>query len=95
MPLAPNTVNRILENITQETSELSLSDYLEVLEELKDDLETRIDGVSEDIKREAHKVWEEAVAEEVRQEEIAEEGRAIRDEEERARIQLELDEEDA
>jgi len=50
MPLAPNTINRILNNITDETEELSNTDYLEVLEELKDDIERRLNGVQNDIK---------------------------------------------
>jgi len=52
MSLAPNTISRILEYITNETEELSHADYLEILEELKDDIETRIDGVQDDIARE-------------------------------------------
>lgn len=107
MPLAPNTITRVLENITQETSELSLNDYIEVLEELKDEVETRLDAAKADKEKADKEAWEESVADEIVQEiiaeeskaiadeEIAEEGRAIRDEEERARIQLELDEEDA
>jgi hypothetical protein len=52
MPLAPNTITRILEYITNETEDLSHDDYLEILEELKDDIETRIHGVQDDIARE-------------------------------------------
>lgn len=56
MVLAPNTINRILENITQETSELSRADYIEVLEELKDDIDTRLDAAQEDEARDAQEL---------------------------------------
>jgi anaerobic ribonucleoside-triphosphate reductase len=52
MPLAPNTINRIFNNITQETSELSREDYIEVLEELKEYVEERLDAAQEDESRE-------------------------------------------
>jgi len=52
MPLAPNTINRIFNNITQETSELSREDYIEVLEELKDYVEERLDAAQDDAARE-------------------------------------------
>lgn len=60
MPLAPNTINRIFENITQETSELSTEDYIEVLEELKDDLETRLDAAQDDLARKEREVLDAA-----------------------------------
>jgi anaerobic ribonucleoside-triphosphate reductase len=52
MPIAPNTINRIFNYITLETSELSREDYIEVLEELKDYVEERLDAAQDDESRE-------------------------------------------
>jgi predicted helicase len=87
MPLAPNTINRILENITQETSELSLNDYTEVLEELQDEVETRLDAAKIDKEKADQEVFDEEVAAEVAADENAEEYRAIVDAEERQELE--------
>jgi hypothetical protein len=52
MPIAPNTISRICNNIANETSELSREDYIEVLEELKEYVEERLDAAQEDEARE-------------------------------------------
>lgn len=87
MPLAPNTINRILENITQETSELALNDYIEVLEELQDEVETRLDAAKIDKEKADQEVFDEEVAAEVAADENAEEYRAIVDAEERQELE--------
>lgn len=87
MPLAPNTITRILENITQETSELSLNDYIEVLEELQDEVETRLDAAKIDKEKADQEVFDEEVAAEVAAEENTEEYRAIVDAEERQELE--------
>ena len=47
MSLAPNAISRLLENISHETAELPREEYVDVLEELKADIEMRLDAAKE------------------------------------------------
>jgi len=107
MPLATYPITRLKDQITSEADGLSLNDYIEFLEELQDEIETRLDGARADKERADKEAWEQSVADEIVQDLIAEEGKAIADEEiaeearailaeeEQADIQRELDAEDA
>jgi CO dehydrogenase/acetyl-CoA synthase beta subunit len=66
--LATNAIDRIKDQITSEADGLSLADYIELLEELQDEIETRLDGAKEDKERADNEKWEAAVDAEVAQE---------------------------
>jgi len=52
MSLAPNTISRLLGHIADETAGLAREEYIEVLEELKEDVDMRLDAAREDEARE-------------------------------------------
>lgn len=62
MGLAPTAIERIIEFIDREVKELPRTDYIDVLEDIKDEVEMMLDAAQEDEARE-ERVRVEAVIE--------------------------------
>jgi hypothetical protein len=54
-------IDRLFARITDDTKEMSRDDYIYLLEELKDDIETRLDAAQEDEAREQREKFEAAI----------------------------------
>ena len=52
MGLAPTAIERIIEFIDREVKELPRTDYIDVLEDIKDEVEMMLDAAQEDEARE-------------------------------------------